>query len=475
MQILNFIKSYYLHISIVVIGFILRVVNIGFPKKFIMDEAYYVPDGYSIFKNGYEIQWVEKYTSEWADKILSVFSSSPDQFYSDNYYSTHPPLGKILIGLGMYPFSNDNSIGWRISALIFGTLVIVATMLLAQQIFKNKYITLMSGFFIAIDGAMISMSRSGMLDIFLTFFVVTGFIFLAKFIEKQEIKNLLFMSVFFGFATSVKWSGIYFFAGACLLLFVTLIIQKQYIKSIFYSFIAFTIMLLSYVLTWISWFISYSSHEENIFLKFVSHHIETLNVASGISTLHNYKTNAYEWIFISRPTALIVDGDAEKFSHIYAMPNLFFWFFSLIALIIFNIFLFKKQFHKEAWILNIGVIAGWLPWFFVGERTIFNFYVVSFMPYLYIILATVIIIIIKTKTKSFYRIAIMCTIGCGVIFSVLTYPTDVGIEISRDNSIFKNYPAMWINLQQANGLYDKSQAPTPTIAHQPNQELINGE
>ena len=39
------------------IAFVIRVVNLGYPKKLVFDETYYAKDAYSLLRFGYERKW----------------------------------------------------------------------------------------------------------------------------------------------------------------------------------------------------------------------------------------------------------------------------------------------------------------------------------------------------------------------------------------------------------------------------------
>lgn len=458
MKILNFLKSYYLYISITLFGFILRVINIGFSNRFIMDEAYYVPDGYSIFKYGYEVRWLDKKESGWENAIDKVFASSDMTPYSLEYQSTHPPFGKMLIGLGMMPFSYQDQFGWRFSSLVFGTLIIILVMILSYLLFHNKSISILAGFIVSIDSGMIAMSRVGMLDIFITFFGLLGFIFVVKYIERYKIKYLVFMSISFGLALSIKWSGLYLFAGAILFILIKYILDKKIIKYMFMLVLSLNIMLTTYIITWIPWLLLYASKQkENLLSVLITSHINNFIKASGINEPHPYKTNAIEWIWIARPTALEVDFENNIF--IYMMPNIIFWFLSLVSLVILIALIFKKELKYAVIILPVAVLMGWVPWFFT-ERTAFEFYVVIFLPYLYISLASMLYTAWIKISHRIIRISTMVIAIFILFFSALLYPTAVGLQLPQDNQIVKNYPRVWIKNILANNLYDVSQFPT---------------
>ena len=105
-----------------VVAALLRFVSISHPNAMAFDETYYAKDGYSLFHFGYERQWPENAND-------SFLAGNPVQPSDHPEYAVHPPLGKWMIALGMLLFGDDNPLGWRFSAALFGTLSIAVLML----------------------------------------------------------------------------------------------------------------------------------------------------------------------------------------------------------------------------------------------------------------------------------------------------------------------------------------------------------
>ena len=450
-------KNYYLHLSLVIFGFILRIINIANPKKFSMDEVWYVPDGYSMFKNGYEVRWLKSYNGDWTKELQAMFVSGNLEPYDLSYISTHPPFGKFLIGLGMLFFEPTNPFGWRIASVIFGSTIIALSMVLAYLLFKNKTVSLLAGLFIAIDPAMIAMSKTAMLDIFLTAFVLAGMIFVIKYVNTFKIKYLFIIGIFFGLASAIKLSGVFFFLSTLLFISIKLLYDKKFKNILSLFFVTTSTLLLTYVLTWSSWFINYAfKQNENPIWIFVKTHYVTLTDAKNIISSHPYKTSAIEWLWLARPTGLSVNNTSSEY--VYSMPNVFFWFAGIASLIGVLVFLVRKKLDYNVSLLLFAVLAGWLPWVFVGNRTIFEFYIVAFLPYIFISLAGFgYICYILAKSEILKKIIRISLLFC-MFFTVLLYPTAVGIPIPENNLLFKNIPAAYMETVKQYGLYNTQQS-----------------
>src|SRR5258708_3911057 len=149
-------KNYWFLLSLIVIfAFISRVYRLNLPKEYIFDEVYHAVTAKLIRRN-------DPRAYEWWNPPLE-----PDTAVD----WLHPPLAKYTQALGMDLFG-ENSFGWRISSAVFGTLVIIATAFLADELFKSKKIALLSAFLAACDGLLLTQSRIAMNDIHVTFFIL---------------------------------------------------------------------------------------------------------------------------------------------------------------------------------------------------------------------------------------------------------------------------------------------------------------
>ena len=116
----------------------------------------------------------------WSNKTCKV-TSSDEKYWRNAKWDVgswvHPPLGKWEIGLGIKAFGMK-PFGWRVTTALEGTLIAVLVALIAQLLFGSALWTLMAGLLLALEGLNITMSRVGLLDTHLEFWIVVGFLFL---------------------------------------------------------------------------------------------------------------------------------------------------------------------------------------------------------------------------------------------------------------------------------------------------------
>ncbi len=334
----------------------LRFIGLSEPRVLVFDELHYTRAAYSLLQLGYEGHWGGE-NEDFENGNFSELATRADKV-------VHPPLGKWMIAAGIKAFG-PNPYGWRFSAAVIGTVTVVLVALIARHLFKSVLWGGVAGLFLAIDGEHIVLSRSALLDIFLTFFAVVAFglllldrrrnrrVLLEKAARARERLGLdkdqplpgfgprsgirwwrIAAIVSLGLATGVKWSGLYFAVAFLALSIVWDIVDRRAVgvgrlKPL--SFIRMTVPLTlltlfllpaTYVASYSSWFIadlSYMRHwaaaheDEGIQWlpetprSFVAYHEVMLDFhthltySSGVT--HPYGTRPWGFLLQARPTA----------------------------------------------------------------------------------------------------------------------------------------------------------------------------
>ena len=83
-------------------------------------------------------------------------------------------MGKLLIAVGEWMFGL-NSFGWRFASAVFGSLAILLMCRIARRMTRSTLLGCIAGLLMSLDGLEFVLSRTGILDIFLMFFVLAAF------------------------------------------------------------------------------------------------------------------------------------------------------------------------------------------------------------------------------------------------------------------------------------------------------------
>ena len=81
-----------------------------------------------------------------------------------DYFDPEPPLAKLLIAPSIWAFG-FNTLGWRFTSVIAGSLLVGLVYLLAKRLKKDRFFALASGLFVCFDGLAFVESRVGVIDV----------------------------------------------------------------------------------------------------------------------------------------------------------------------------------------------------------------------------------------------------------------------------------------------------------------------
>jgi dolichyl-phosphate-mannose--protein O-mannosyl transferase len=193
----------------------LRVWHLGRPNLLVFDETYYAKDAYSLLQHGYVQDFVSDANEKIVDGVLTGLTNGQPA------YIAHPDGGKWLIAVGEAIFGM-NSFGWRISAAVVGALTVLVLARLVLRLTGSVWVGCLAGLLLCLDGLHFVMSRTALLDVFLTFWVVAGVACLVA--DRDAVRERLgtyvrwrpwqlAAGVCFGMAVGTKWSGLYVLAA----------------------------------------------------------------------------------------------------------------------------------------------------------------------------------------------------------------------------------------------------------------------
>ena len=384
-------------LGVTLFAFAIRLHRLRFPTKEVFDETYYRKDAYSLLKHGVEI----------GENGAASFV-------------VHPPFGKWLIALGEGLGSYD-SFGWRISAAIAGALSILVLCRLGRRLFRSTLLGCLAGFLLSLDGLHFVQSRIAMLDIFLLLWVVAALACLVADRDDMRAKLAarldrdlsypgpklgfrwwrLAAGVCLGAAIATKWSAIFYVVALVLLSLAwdvgarrTAGIPAPFRAAIWRELIPIGLLLLAvpfalYVFSWAGWFLTDDgfARDQGALRGFISYHRQILDFHSGLDTPHPYQSNPWGWLLLARPvsywyTAPIKDTSEE----ILGIGTPAIWWASIPALFAVMWSWISRRDWRAAAIL-IGFAAGYLPWLFQPDRTMFLFYALPAVPFLCLALA----------------------------------------------------------------------------------------
>ena len=415
---------------IAIASFFLRVINLGNPKGFVFDEVYYVDGARDFLKHGVE-----------------VAGSKPE-------FVVHPPVGKWVIALGIKLFG-DNEFGWRITAAIAGTLIILIAARLAHELFYSPFLTAITAALLACDGMLLVHSRTALLDIFLTLFILIA----AYFWFRQQY---WYASIFFGVALATKWSALYFIFLFGLVTLYKLFREKptnESLRLIGMRILQFGLIPLGiYLTSWIGWFVSNRGwdrqYSSNPLSSLIYYHRQMLDFHTSLVEKHAYQSNPWGWLIMRRPTSFFYEspqgcGSKSCAQEVLALGTPILWWSATISVFILIGYwlwqMYRHNFDNKLTFILLGIIAGYVPWFFFQKRTVFSFYSIVFEPFL--ILAVVYcakLFIDRSKNQSNTQVIILGFVAVVFLNFIYFLPLYLGEVITYAQWHMRMWFPSWI-------------------------------
>ncbi|PIS09301.1 hypothetical protein COT75_02230 [Candidatus Beckwithbacteria bacterium CG10_big_fil_rev_8_21_14_0_10_34_10] len=388
---------------ILFLAFFTRVFRLGHPKAYVFDEVY----------NAFTAQEIAKGNI----KAWEWWNSAPQGLA---YEWTHPPLGKIIMAGGVFLFGGQHWC-YRLPAAFFGTGVILLIYLLGKQLFEDEKIALLAAFLASLDGLLLVMSRTGMLDIFFVFFLLTTILFF--------LKGKYFSSgIFLGFSLATKWIGFYLYPVLGILILKEFIFlwknKKQ--KTVFKLFL--TYLLFFVIVPGLIYFLSYgfffqTGHSLSQFWELQK---QMWGYHTNLKASHDYQSLALTWPLMFRPVWFWVRYNKDKIGNIYNLGNPLIWWAGLTVLPVSIIKaakdLFKRKKFKYSFLI-FCYFSFWLPWAF-SPRIMFLHHYLSAIPFLCLILANFL-----SEQKKQIILTYLVLVVLGFMFF---YPLNTGVFIPKD-------------------------------------------
>lgn len=351
------------------------------------------------------------------------------------YETSHPPLGKILIALGISIFGMS-PFGWRFSGTLFGVIMIPVIYYFLKYLFQSTRVACCSTLIFATDFMHFVQTRIATIDTYAVFFIVAMYLFMYLYINTTSKKHLALSGIFFGFGAASKWTCIYAGAGLAIIWLIYCLENwqntKKFINEILFC-IPFFIIIPSiiYYLSYIPFGIANNASLFSLkyFQMVKNNQIFMYNYHSNLVAEHPYSSTWYQWIFDIRPILYYLqyysDGTRSSFG---AFNNPVLCWGGIIC-IVFLLFLWIIKNDKISRFIIIGYLSQLVPWIFV-KRLTFEYHYFACTVFLVLAFGYIMKIIeINVKHHKIYNYGI--TLLSIAIF-ILFYPAISGKPINND-------------------------------------------
>jgi dolichyl-phosphate-mannose-protein mannosyltransferase len=454
----------------------LRFYRLSTPNAIIFDETYYAKDAWSILRHG--VEWCDKPN---ANQLIIAGHTNIFQACSGTgcgEFVVQPPAGKLLIAAGEWLFGL-NSLGWRVAPALFGSLAILLMCRIARRMTRSTLLGCLAGLLLSLDGLEFVLSRTGILDIFLMFFVLAAFgaLVVDRDVSRARLAEAMVLrpgddagpqlgirkwrvaaGLLIGLACASKQDAVWYifaFAGLCiawdigarrtagLRAFVRggLVRDGQWLPLTLG-----VIPLATYIATWSGWLVTSTGYDRNyaqqhgVSIPVVSalyslfeYHKEMLQFGVTLDKTHPYMSQPWGWIVLSRPVALFYQcytgptsyhvcpqgyTGPEWSQEVLALGNPAIWWVSIPAMLFcLGWWLTRRDWRAGAALLCVA--AGWLTWLPFVSRTKFFYYALEFEPFLILCILLCLGLIIGPATASLRRRTLGASVAGAYALAVL--------------------------------------------------------
>ncbi len=380
------------------------------------------------------------------------------------YEWTHPPLGKLVMSLGICLFGMT-PFGWRFMGALTGVLMVPLMYLLAKQLTKSTKLSFIAMALMTLDSMHFTQTRIATIDSYAVFWIMLMYLFMIRYVQMdwrevslgRSFATLGLCGVTMGIAWATKWIGLYASAGLAILFFWKLIseiaragerrracLRRGAWTCLFCVGFFVIIPVLIY-------YLSYTRQlrvegVEGVLDMFSKQRLDRVvqlqksmyNYHAGLANdKHFYRSPWYQWPVIWWPMWYF--SGSKYLSHgmvasISCMGNPAVWWTGLAALIFVLIgSAWKKRAPKEWLIVLIGFASQYLPWVLVPRSTFIYHYFAS-VPF--IILCTILLLgWLRKRSERGFHIASGILLALALGLFVMFYPLESGVPMSREYAL----------------------------------------
>ena len=391
----------------------LRLARLDEPGRLQFDEVYYVGDAQDYLRQGVE-----------------------------EVRPAHPPVGKWLIAGGIL-VAGDDPFGWRFAPALAGTLTVLVTYLFGLRLLRRRAPAALAGLLVATDGLAFTLSRIGMLDVFVGLFVVTGAWLLLVDRDDPGRRWRLLAGVSFGLALGTKWSA----ALALAIAIGVVLVRDRSLRRVVVPLVLVPVAV--YALSYTGWLLSYESTEESAeqcdagrcgtsvvdrVVGLVDEQRELVSFHRRLEPSHPYRSSAWRWPLLQRPVLTYFErcprSDGEPClvapgtrARIVGLGNPVLWW-GFVGVTPVLAWLAVRRRSGPAALTLAFTVGQWAPWLLTKPG--YLFYMLPAVPFAAVGLAMVVDRLPRARGAALVGVA-----GLAVAALTYWYPLWAAVETSK--------------------------------------------
>ena len=407
--------------------------------------------------------------SSYFDEIYHARTAFEHLHGMNAYEWTHPPLGKVLMMVGVQVFGMT-PFGWRFMGALVGVLMVPLMYLMVKQLTKDTRLSFIAMALMALDSMHFTQTRIATIDSYAVFWIMLMYLFMFRYCQMSWNRESLgrtlvplgLCGVTMGVAWATKWVGLYASAGLAILFFWTIYRRLreafalrragkaqqfgQNMKNLAIT-LAFCVLFFIVIPVLIYYFSYYwllrpegvRSFGDMLSSERVNRVIELQKSIYGYHAglggdTHYFRSPWYQWPIIWWPmwyysgSGYMPEG---MISSISCMGNPAVWWFGLAAIIFVTVRMcWVRRASKKDVMTVIGFASQFLPWVIVPRSTFIYHYFAS-VPFIIIASALLLDAIRKKNERAFSAVSGALLAAALILFAAF-YPLESGLPCSRE-------------------------------------------
>ncbi len=347
--------------------------------------------------------------SSYFDEIYHARTAYEHILGLEPYENTHPPLGKLIISLGIRIFGM-NPFGWRFMGTFFGVLMLPVLYHLCKQLFGKTWLCGLGTFLFAFDFMHFTQTRIATIDTYSVFFLLLMYdamvCFMYKDIVKDRMRDLLvplgLSGIFMGLGVASKWTAAYGAVGLAVLFFgklysawrlevknrrsTTPVLKRCGLLCAWCCLLFIAIPFGIYFCAFLP-ITALPHNRQRMLWAFGNYQTTMFNYHSQLEATHDFSSPWYDWPLDVRPIWFFGSDNVNaqgQYSTISSMGNPLLWW-SFIPALAFGVWRWVKE-RGLAWsVAIVGFLAVYMPWVLVPRCT-FIYHYFTAVPFLTIAL-----------------------------------------------------------------------------------------
>ena len=315
------------------------------------------------------------------------------------YEISHPPLGKLILSLGIALFGLT-PFGWRFSGTLIGVAMVPVMYIFLKRMFGGRRVPLCLSAVFAFDFMHYVQTRIATIDSYAVFFILLMYLFFWEYLRSDRTRYssflapLLLSGLCFGLGAASKWICFYAGAGLGILWLLDRILRgislrkegktrdyvRETVENLLWCILGFVLIPgLVYYLSYTPYGLACGMKAPEMYLSEKYLRIVTENQAymfryhSGVSSSHPYSSVWWQWLLDIRPILYYLQYPREGVHVSFAcwVNPMLCW--GGLAAMLSMVWLAVRHRDKTALFLLIAYLAQLLPWVFI-TRPVFEYH-----------------------------------------------------------------------------------------------------